>query len=296
MDKKKTGELIKKARIEKGYTQVELGDLLGVSNKAVSRWENGDSFPDIGVLENLSEILGVKIQDIVIGNVDNNDDAVTEIVRVAKIQVKQRNRKLVSICAGLIIIIYLLCGGCFTLFSGKTVNWKSSFYFVSLALILLIISAKKLSDRESLDSLCNINKWFTVISLSTGVYSVILMCLTMCMVGQGKTPFNIESYSVGPFLNKQLIFIFFINFIVLVLEYLRIYRDNEPVRWNIYFSVGVMHLVIVYSHLLHKLTSLEEFRKMFILYTLVVLGEIIAAVAITYILKHYSKNTLDSTP
>ena len=43
MDKIKTGELIKNKRIEKGYTQLELGDLLGVSNKAVSRWENGVS-------------------------------------------------------------------------------------------------------------------------------------------------------------------------------------------------------------------------------------------------------------
>lgn len=43
MDKIKTGELIKNKRIEKGYTQLELEDLLGVSNKAVSRWENGGS-------------------------------------------------------------------------------------------------------------------------------------------------------------------------------------------------------------------------------------------------------------
>mgnify|MGYP001251279008 CR=1 FL=1 len=41
MDKQKTGELIKSARIKKGYTQVELGDLLGVTNKAISRWEKG---------------------------------------------------------------------------------------------------------------------------------------------------------------------------------------------------------------------------------------------------------------
>ena len=37
MDKMKTGTLIKEARIKKNYTQSELGDLLGVSNKAVSR-------------------------------------------------------------------------------------------------------------------------------------------------------------------------------------------------------------------------------------------------------------------
>ena len=43
MDKKKTGNLIKEARMKKNYTQSELGDLLCVSNKAVSRWENGGS-------------------------------------------------------------------------------------------------------------------------------------------------------------------------------------------------------------------------------------------------------------
>lgn len=43
MDKKKTGALIREARIKKNYTQSELGDLIGVSNKAVSRWENGVS-------------------------------------------------------------------------------------------------------------------------------------------------------------------------------------------------------------------------------------------------------------
>ena len=59
MDKKKTGILIREARTAKNYTQSELGDLLGVSNKAVSRWENGESFPDIGILENLSEVPGV---------------------------------------------------------------------------------------------------------------------------------------------------------------------------------------------------------------------------------------------
>ena len=43
MDKQKTGNIIKEARVKKNYTQTELGDLLGVSNKAVSRWENGGS-------------------------------------------------------------------------------------------------------------------------------------------------------------------------------------------------------------------------------------------------------------
>lgn len=43
MDKEKTGKMIRQARIDKGYTQSELGDMIGVSNKAISRWENGVS-------------------------------------------------------------------------------------------------------------------------------------------------------------------------------------------------------------------------------------------------------------
>lgn len=68
MDKAKSGKLIKEARMQKNYTQSELGNLLGVSNKAVSRWETGESFPDVGILENLSSILGVSIQDVITGD------------------------------------------------------------------------------------------------------------------------------------------------------------------------------------------------------------------------------------
>ena len=99
MNKEKTGILIKEARVRKKYTQSELGDLLGVSNKAVSRWENGESFPDIGVLENLSNILEIKIQDLVVGEVQsNNDIAMNELVRLARLQAKSRTKEIYN-CA-----------------------------------------------------------------------------------------------------------------------------------------------------------------------------------------------------
>lgn len=101
MDKQKTGELIKNARIKKGYTQVELGDLLGVTNKAISRWEKGDSFPNIGVIEELSRILEIRIQDIVIGEIKEQNtrtvkQQVTEVVRVAKLQEQGEEKKILS--------------------------------------------------------------------------------------------------------------------------------------------------------------------------------------------------------
>ena len=113
MDKIKTGELIKNKRIEKGYTQLELGDLLGVSNKAVSRWENGDSFPDIGVLENLSALLNLKIQDLVTGEITESDSetSLTELVRMAKLQKRQNIRNTLSSTSGMLLLAYILVLG-----------------------------------------------------------------------------------------------------------------------------------------------------------------------------------------
>lgn len=50
-----------KLRKEKGYTQSELADKIGVSNKSVSRWETGEGYPDISVLVDLAEALDVSV-------------------------------------------------------------------------------------------------------------------------------------------------------------------------------------------------------------------------------------------
>lgn len=98
MDKEKTGKLIKEARIKKNYTQSDLGDLLGVTNKAVSRWENGDSFPDVGVLENLAIVLDLRIQDIITGEMGVYDESVVkDVLRVVKLQKQETKRKAIRV-------------------------------------------------------------------------------------------------------------------------------------------------------------------------------------------------------
>ena len=64
MDAEKVGKFIAAARKEKGLTQQELGDLLHVSDKAVSRWETGKGFPDISSMESLAEALEVSVAEI----------------------------------------------------------------------------------------------------------------------------------------------------------------------------------------------------------------------------------------
>ncbi|MCR5805170.1 MAG: helix-turn-helix domain-containing protein [Clostridia bacterium] len=67
MDKEKTGQLITELRKEKGLTQKQLADILNVTDKAVSKWERGLSFPDISMLEPLSEVLDISIMEILAG-------------------------------------------------------------------------------------------------------------------------------------------------------------------------------------------------------------------------------------
>ncbi|MFQ9950838.1 MAG: helix-turn-helix domain-containing protein [Clostridium sp.] len=67
MDVKQTGRLIAARRKQKNLTQQELADAIGVSNRAVSKWETGQGMPDISLLEDLSRVLEISIDDLVRG-------------------------------------------------------------------------------------------------------------------------------------------------------------------------------------------------------------------------------------
>lgn len=67
MDQAKVGKFISVLRKERGLTQEALGEKLGVTNKTVSRWENGNYMPDIELLVPLVEALGVSVNELLAG-------------------------------------------------------------------------------------------------------------------------------------------------------------------------------------------------------------------------------------
>ncbi|MBQ0083420.1 MAG: helix-turn-helix domain-containing protein [Clostridiales bacterium] len=67
-----TGAMIKRLREEKGLTQSALADLLGVSGKAVSKWETGKGYPDISLIEPIAKILGISVIELMAGNETKN--------------------------------------------------------------------------------------------------------------------------------------------------------------------------------------------------------------------------------
>lgn len=72
MNCEKIGNVIKKIRLEKGLTQKQLADKLFLSDKTISKWERGIGCPDISVLLQLSDILGINIDVLLEGELSQN--------------------------------------------------------------------------------------------------------------------------------------------------------------------------------------------------------------------------------
>lgn len=75
MDQDKTGALIRALRREHGMTQSELAEKMGVTDKAVSKWERGCGAPDISLLPALAEALGVSARALLRGTAEENAPA-----------------------------------------------------------------------------------------------------------------------------------------------------------------------------------------------------------------------------
>ncbi len=81
MDTYITGATIKGLREKKGITQAQLADVLGVSSKAVSKWETGKGLPDITLIELLAKALSVSVMELMSGDTVINKNASANILR-----------------------------------------------------------------------------------------------------------------------------------------------------------------------------------------------------------------------
>jgi len=117
MDKEKTGQLITELRKEKGLTQKQLAEALNVTDKAVSKWERGLSFPDISMLEPLSDLLGISIMEILAGERQTGDgtltreeaqDLINASVELGDEEIRHKKEKSRLIIIILIVVFLLL--------------------------------------------------------------------------------------------------------------------------------------------------------------------------------------------
>lgn len=109
MDYEKIGNFIHLKRKEKGLTQRELAEKIGVTDKAVSKWERGLGAPDISILEILAQSLGISVIEILKG--DNilqkdlpDDKMVINVLNYSKEQNKKKIKRMLERVIAFIII------------------------------------------------------------------------------------------------------------------------------------------------------------------------------------------------
>ena len=82
MNQKKIGNFIAKKRKEKNLTQMQLAEILGVSNKTVSKWENGNCMPDYSIIKPLCDELGITVSELMDGEEKDNKPENAEDMRI----------------------------------------------------------------------------------------------------------------------------------------------------------------------------------------------------------------------
>ncbi|MBS6941575.1 MAG: helix-turn-helix domain-containing protein, partial [Slackia piriformis] len=76
-----TADAIRNLREARGLTQRQLAERIGVTDKAVSKWESGRGLPDISLIENLAEALGVSVAELLTGDVRENANRAGNMLR-----------------------------------------------------------------------------------------------------------------------------------------------------------------------------------------------------------------------
>ncbi|MBR6959657.1 MAG: helix-turn-helix domain-containing protein [Clostridiales bacterium] len=81
MDRYVTGAVIRKLREKKNITQEELAEKIFVSSKAVSKWETGQGFPDISLIEPLAQALGISVIELLSGEDISNTNKSADVAK-----------------------------------------------------------------------------------------------------------------------------------------------------------------------------------------------------------------------
>ena len=79
IDVKKVGLFIAECRKSKNWTQKQLGEKLGVTDRAVSKWETGRSLPDICLIEDICKLFDLQVSELLAGRKIEEEDYKKEI-------------------------------------------------------------------------------------------------------------------------------------------------------------------------------------------------------------------------
>ena len=144
MNQEKIGEFIAENRKLKKFTQSELAEKLGVTDRTISNWENGKNMPDLSLFKPLCDILGITINELMSGEKINNkeynekleENIINTIDYIDKRNVKSSNIKII------ILLIIGIIGICLVQFIFN--DYEVQNYLIVISMILVTYSIKQL--------------------------------------------------------------------------------------------------------------------------------------------------------
>lgn len=141
ISQEKIGKFLKDLRKEKGKTQEEIAEMYGISSRSVSRWENGNTLPDIGILVELADYYDVDVREIIDGERKSekmDKDAKETLLKVADYANKQKRQAIFR--AIILFTLEMICCGftiCFLIFSINS-NGNVNVWFTMIPIIITI--------------------------------------------------------------------------------------------------------------------------------------------------------------
>lgn len=144
MEQKKIGEFIAAQRKEKQMTQKQLGEALGISDKAISKWECGKGLPDISIMVPLCELLEINVNELLSGEHLTEDaysrkaeENMMNLIQESENQKKENIRgnilRTVTWVMGNLLILFMLI-----MTSASQTNFPITFYFDMPSLIAML--------------------------------------------------------------------------------------------------------------------------------------------------------------
>lgn len=114
MNQEKIGKFIAMRRKEIGYTQASLAEKLGITDRAISKWENGKSMPDASIMLELCELLQINVNELLTGehiNMDNYKDAAEKNLVEMRKQEEKAQKVLLAVIVSVIMLLFAWFAG-----------------------------------------------------------------------------------------------------------------------------------------------------------------------------------------
>ncbi|MBR6622394.1 MAG: helix-turn-helix transcriptional regulator [Ruminococcus sp.] len=179
MNQQKIGEFLKHLRKDKGLTQEQLAEEFGVSSRSVSRWENGNTMPDISIIIELADFYDVDIREIICGErkSENMDKELKDTLVTVADYTNNENGKIMqsavnmaiitSVIFGIVtpIIIYLYTLTDNLLLNLVAIGTSSGMLYCGLSMLRLLEMNEKISKKS--------HKVSAILIVCVGLYSMI---------------------------------------------------------------------------------------------------------------------------